>query len=83
MRETIRLTLLLSGLLSGLAVGLYACGMTPQSLGITGPGTEETLLHPPENADATNQVPGVASSDERYAPSVHTGAATAGRFYGE
>ena len=79
MRETIRLTLLLSGL----AVGLSACGMTPQSLGITGPGTEETLLHPPENADATNQVPGVPSSDERYAPSVHTGAGTAGRFYGE
>jgi hypothetical protein len=79
MRETVRLTLLLSGL----AAGLAACGTTPQTFGITGPGTEETLLHPPENADAANQVPGVQSGDQRYAPSVRTGAGTAGSFYGE
>jgi hypothetical protein len=79
MREAIRLTMLLSGL----AAGLAGCGMTPQSLGITGPGTEETLLRPPENKDATNQLPGVQSGDQHYAPSAHSGPATAGSFYGD
>jgi hypothetical protein len=79
MRETIRLTLLLSGL----AAGLAGCGTTPADFGITGPGTGEMLLRPPENADATNQVPGVQSSDQHYAPSIRTGAGTAGSFFGE
>jgi hypothetical protein len=83
MREIIRLTLLQLGLLSGLAAGLSGCGTTPADFGITGPGTGETLLHKPGNADATNQVPGVQSSDPHYTPSIHTGANTAGSFYGE
>jgi hypothetical protein len=44
-----------------LVLGLAGCGVTPQQLGITGPGSHKSL--PPEAPDdATLQAPGVPTT---------------------
>jgi hypothetical protein len=52
-----------------LVLGLAGCGMTPQQLGITGPG--HAVLPPEPPSDATLQVPGVPA----------TGSSNAGQRY--
>ena len=55
-----------------LVLGLAGCGLTPQQLGITGPGRGP--LPPEAPDDATLQVPGV--------PRTGNGASSGQRYYG-
>jgi len=51
----------------GTAALLAACGLKPQDLGITGPGTA-TVQPPPSPADATMQTPGVPGAGQTSSP---------------
>jgi hypothetical protein len=79
----VRAVLLLAGLL-----GLAACGTTPATFGITGPGTSPppTFKPPPtpEDSDAAVGIPGLPNTNSVYSPSLKPAgdAATPGSFYG-
>lgn len=91
MHETAGRTILLAGLLAVAAVSLAACDTTPADFGITGPSPGMSLTPPAPtpaqaaaqaNPDAQAVMPGVRTGSDTNAPSMLSGPAPAGSFFG-
>jgi hypothetical protein len=65
------------------AGGLAGCGMSPASLGVTGPGNAPKSVAKPTSDDAELPVPGIPpQAGETYSPSLVPTYGQNGRYYG-
>ena len=83
--------ILLAALLAAACASLGACGTSPADFGITGPNPGMSLTPPAPtaaqaaaqaNPDAAGVLPGVRTGSDTNAPSMLSGPAPAGSFFG-